>query len=55
VGADDSFLELGGNSMLATRFIVRLRDELAIELPIRAVFEAPTVAEIARLIAAQGS
>jgi acyl-coenzyme A synthetase/AMP-(fatty) acid ligase/acyl carrier protein len=55
VGADDSFLELGGNSMLATRFIVRLRDELAIDLPVRALFDAPTVAEIARLIEPQRS
>ena len=46
VGIHDSFLDLGGDSLLATRLISRLRDVLDLEVPIRMVFEASTVAEL---------
>ena len=47
VGIHDDFLELGGDSLLASRLICQVRDVLHVEVPIRSLFETPTVAEIA--------
>jgi acyl transferase domain-containing protein/thioesterase domain-containing protein/acyl carrier protein len=53
VGADDSFFDLGGHSLIAVRLFAAVKREFGVEFPISVLFEAPTITDIAARITAQ--
>jgi amino acid adenylation domain-containing protein len=51
VGVHDDFFEIGGQSLLATQVTAGIREQLDVDLPLHLVFRAPTIAELAPLLA----
>jgi len=50
IGVADNFFMIGGHSLLATQVVSRVRQSFAIEMPLREMFESPTIAELSKAV-----
>ncbi|WP_261991509.1 non-ribosomal peptide synthetase, partial [Streptomyces sp. OR43] len=55
IGADDNFFEVGGHSLLATQVVSRIREAFRAEVPLSALFDRPTVRELAPVLEDSGT
>src|SRR5581483_9473728 len=51
ISVEDNFFDLGGHSLLATQVVSRLRERFSVEVPVRSMFDQPTIARLAQVVA----